>query len=109
MYIYMNDCAVSIVQHQDNINFLLVRAHSLEDISTFANKLEAVAKEIKIRHTPNFDYPYRMKIRRYLVASMLHAQIKEIEYTDYKASIEDSDRLFLMHEIHALTKVRQQK
>lgn len=109
MYIYMNDCAVSIVQHQDSPTYLLIRSRSLEDISTFANKLDVAAKEIKIKHTPNLDYPYRMELLKVKVASMFYQQVLQIEYTNYKDSIEAPDRLFLMHEIHALTKVRQQK
>ena len=109
MYIYMKDCALSVVLDKNDSNQVLVRARKFEDLLVLGQTIrDQQETRMHIRHTPSSDYPYRTFIKRGDFITFMVTSLREMDYTSFKESIEDLDYLHLIHEIHALTKTRMQ-
>lgn len=85
MWIFMSDSLLSIVAHKSNPNILLVRARAEGDI-------EAVFPDAQVFHTPSNDYAYRAFLPRQVVAVVMATQISNIDYTNFKNSVQDNER-----------------
>ena len=92
MWIYLNNSFLSIVENDQDSSLMHVRARARGDI-------EAVFPLAKVKHTPQGDYKYRTDIKREIVATALHNSIMNIDYTNFKNSVEDHVR----HDVYLST------
>jgi hypothetical protein len=90
MWVFLSDCAVSIVAYRGDVSQLLVRARVAGDVERFARwgGLRSLKEEV----TPNADYGFRAVLPRKLVASALAEWAKALVYTNFKDSVEDDAR-----------------
>lgn len=83
MWIFMNNAMLSIVQHREMPEHLLVRAR-------FNGDIEAVFDGYTIdgvQHTPEADYAYRATVHRLTVAGAIGKAVGGIDYDNFKNSI----------------------
>lgn len=85
MWIYLNNSFLSIVENKDNNDLLHVRGRRAGDI-------EAIFHNAVVLHTPTGDYKYRADIARSHVSLALADQANQIDYTNFKNSVHDSQR-----------------
>lgn len=85
MWIFLNNAFLSVVQHEERPNELLVRARVAGDI-------ERILPKAKVTHTPEHDYAYRALMPRKEVAQALARAAEKIEYPNFKDSVEEHDR-----------------
>lgn len=99
MWICFNDAFVSIVEYQNadadvGMSKLLVRARRREHLVAFLG----VEFATQITVTPDRDYRFRAVVSRSLVAMILSKRAWEIDYGNFKDSVEDAD----LHRMYAL-------
>lgn len=82
MWVFFNDAFLSIVEYNDDPDFLLVRARSEGDI-------ERVFPEAEVSKTPDADYLYRTVLRRAEVAAAIAQRALDINYPNFKNSIKN--------------------
>lgn len=82
MWIFLNNSFLSIVQHRNKPEHLMVRARAAGDIET-------VFPAAKVSRTPDADYLYRATILKSDVAEEMAEQIHNISYPNFKNSITD--------------------
>lgn len=85
MWICLNDAFLSIVEHNEDPDVLLVRARRKAD-------LKRAFPKVKIEHTPKADYPYRAFLPREAVALAVADHVRGINYGNFKNSVIDHDR-----------------
>ena len=88
MWIFLNNSFLSIVQKEKPTrrnNRLLVRARAEGDI-------ERVFPKAFVRCTPKADYRYRALVTRHEVGLALVKAVTEINYGNFKSSVEERDR-----------------
>lgn len=85
MWIFTNQSYLSVVQHRDDPNLVLVRARIEGDI-------EEIFPEAFVFQEKGSDYKYRAAIEKSEVAVAIAKQIMEIDYDNFKGSIEDINR-----------------
>lgn len=92
MWMYFNDAFVSVVEHQDDSQTLLVR-------SRFRGHLENLLPGLDIHKDTGSDYPFRVFISRRAFANVIQRRIlDDLNYTNFKASIpNDTDRATAFH------------
>ena len=83
MWIMMNNSYLSIVSKDCSPAELLVRARRAGDI-------ERVFPNAKVTRNTNTDYLYRAVLPRDAVKQALAAMIDDIDYPNFKNSVEDS-------------------
>ena len=86
MWVFVNDSFVSIVEHDSDATLLQVRARRKVDIKNFLGK-EIIPTEII--ETPSADYSFRVFLPRFEVARIVSNKIAQIDYGNFKNSIED--------------------
>lgn len=86
MWIFTSDCFVSIVADKANVNSdrLLVRSRVKGAIGKLFNGIDE-------HYMTGSDYAYRAWVSRDEVARVFYDYIKNINYTNFKNSIEDPD------------------
>lgn len=77
---------LSIVQHKDDHDLLLVRARAKGDI-------ERYFPAAIVRENEGSDYRFRASIPRFEVVNRIAKTIHDINYPDFKESIQESDRI----------------
>ena len=75
---------MSIVAHRDKPECLLVRARN-------QNHIESYFPDADIYIIADADYPYRADIRRSFVANVLGKYIHDIQYDNYKNSVNEEE------------------
>lgn len=85
MWVFLNNAFLSIVEHYDDPNILLVRARLQEDINRAFPEAEVVSNA-------GTDYKYRAFIPRDEVAEALRVQVLAINYTNFKGSVLEKER-----------------
>ena len=85
MWIFLNDSFLSIIA-ADDADHLVVRARRRGDIRrVFGNHVREVSM-------PGRDYAYRATLPRGAVMAEIAKAIADIDYTNFKDSVEDNDR-----------------
>ena len=84
MWIFLNNSFLSIVAHRDKSNYLLVRARRAGDI-------EAVFPSASTWEDAKADYRFRAEIAREDVSAALARAAEEIDYPNFKASVEERE------------------
>ena len=101
MWIFLNNSFLSIVSYKsanaDRQDQLLVRSRVPGDIETFlgsATSDSAVAwiLENNVFEDSSADYHYRLIAPTWLISECLTARVGEIEYPNFKDSVEDQQR-----------------
>lgn len=87
MWVCLNNSFLSIVQHKDAPDLLMVRAR-------FKGDLEAAfpGEAGEVVETPDADYLYRLTVPRDRVAYALTQAIGGINYTNFKGSVKQGWR-----------------
>lgn len=85
MWVFLNDAMLSIVQDRDDPSMMVVRARAKGDIA----KVFPGTQEISI---PGSDYSWRAWIARETVAEALVNEVNDIDYTNFKNSINKADK-----------------
>jgi hypothetical protein len=90
MWIFLNDAMLSVVVDRDRPERLLVRARAKGDI---ARAFEGTrGPRIRERKTPKGDYLFRASVTRTRLAAAMARAIDDIDYDNFKASVEQKDR-----------------
>lgn len=86
MWICTNFGFFSIVKDTKNKDHLLIRARRKEDLEEL---LKYVNADIVV--TPDNDYHYRVSLHKYSVSDIISLRIDDIDYTNFKNSVNDPD------------------
>lgn len=86
MWIKTNNAFVSIVEHRDDSNLLIVRGRFKGDVERFLNPLPSGMQVIE-EVTPKADYRFRAVVQREAVAYALTRAAARIHYPNFKDSI----------------------
>ncbi|PSL05655.1 hypothetical protein [Cecembia rubra] len=99
MWIASKDGFVSIVQHRDLMDTLMVRARVKMD-------LLSLFTEERILETPDADYRFRVLVPKREMAAIFAEKIKEITYPNFKNEIaqiqSQRDKFSVYHKIWKL-------
>jgi hypothetical protein len=87
MWIQLNNAMFSIVEHHTFPDLLQVRARFKGDIEAVFGVSNGVVME-----TPESDYMYRIFVPREVVSSVIANEINNINYTNFKNSVEEDWR-----------------
>ena len=82
MWVCLNNAFLSIVEHHDDPNKLLVRARRWEDLKTAFGPAD---HEILV--TPSADYRYRIIVSRWELRAWAYSLADRIDYPNFKASV----------------------
>ena len=85
MWIFLNDSFLSIVDKAEQPDCLMVRARRPGDI-------EALFPEAKVVEGVGTDYSFRAEVPRSLVAEAVARRVQQIDYPNFKGSVEDYER-----------------
>jgi hypothetical protein len=88
MWIIQNDAFLSIVQDRNEPKNLYVRARIAGDIETVFPDLQ----EGKVEFNTGTDYAYRVSLPREDVYEAIARDVHNIDYTNFKNSVEDEPR-----------------
>lgn len=92
MWIFCNDAFVSIVEDDNNSNYLKVRARAEGDIEKFFGDELVSEYKIKPIETYHTDYRFRVMAPKSLVAIAMVDKVMGIDYTNFKDSVTEKDR-----------------
>jgi hypothetical protein len=83
MWIMSKTGFISIVQHNDSPDDLLVRARALEDLEDFLEPASHPPASLSydIQYDPAADYWFRVVVPRDVVATLVADQIDDLDYT----------------------------
>jgi len=87
MWLLTNTGPVSVVAHRDKPGHYLARARRSEHLAAFLGDEPAIA----IQHTPAADYAYRAYITAEQLEAMTLAQLRRIDYPNFKSSVQDNE------------------
>ena len=85
MWIFLNDSFLSVVEHKDKADVLLVR-------SRIAGDIERAVPEIEVFELENADYRYRAEVGRQRFKDAMCAAVDRIHYTNFKNSVKEPKR-----------------
>ncbi len=102
MWIFSRRSFLSIVEHSQEPRLLLVRAR-------FPGDIEHWFPEAEIAETPDADYRFRASLTRERVSEAVALRVRQINYTNFKASIEDYYRHGAYSKVWAVMKEEQEE
>lgn len=85
MWVATNVGMISLVQHFEKPNVLLMRARARHHLVALAGK----GKEHLIEHTPDRDYAWRIEVAKESVAELLFVLAMSIDYGNFKDSVKE--------------------
>lgn len=80
MWLFTRTGFVSIVEHRDDPDTLVVR-------SRFAGHIRRIFPDAKVFKTPEADYLYRAYVPRRTVAEALYKAVEAIDYPNFKNAV----------------------
>ena len=86
MWVFTETGFVSIVNHHEKKNNMLVRGRIKEDVIGFR---DLSGSTNIVSHTPQNDYPYRTILTKKQVTKAMQNTIKKIQYTNFKEAVHD--------------------
>ena len=90
MWVFSKTGFVSIVQHREEPEILIVRARVLEDLEEFAKTLSLKSKQtVRIEYSEKADYAFRLYAERKQVVAVVRKMVADINYDNFKKSVED--------------------
>lgn len=84
MWIFTSKGMISVVRHREEPQLMMVRARQ-------SDVLKALFHEEKFLITPDADYRYRMEVPQSDVINALEEELENMQYDNFKNSIEDHD------------------
>jgi hypothetical protein len=85
MWLFVKNGFLSIVQHRDQPDMLIVRARVRGDIEHYFPKA-------KVERTEDHDYLYRAVLPKHQVATRLFDAVLDIDYPKFKPAVTDKRR-----------------
>ena len=109
MWMFTKDGFFSVVEHRGDDTKLIVRARDREDLETIT-ELFPVETDLKVLHTPDADYEWRLVIDRRDWAKYCKVSAWEIDYDNFKNAIkrQDPERAHLYMNVWAAMRELQQ-
>lgn len=104
MWIITSDAFVSIVEHRDNPDLLIVRGRFAGDVSRFLGMKSTLERE-----TPAADYRFRIITRRDVVERAMARQLKRVRYPNFKDSIAQAWRKALAMRVWSIFHEAQER
>ncbi|QYH41020.1 hypothetical protein GYM62_20275 [Algoriphagus sp. NBT04N3] len=99
MWIASKNGFLSVVQHREKPDQVLVRARVRKD-------LETIFPDESIIETPEGDYRFRVFVSKQAAVEIISQQVWDIDYPNFKNAISDTpdqkDKLNAYHEIWAV-------
>jgi hypothetical protein len=80
MWLFTSGGFISVVQHSEKPETLIVRARDEDSLLSLVGATGAT-----LRHTPSNDYPYRIEALREAFSAWVADQVFNLDYTNYKA------------------------
>ena len=93
MWVCKNNSFVSIVEDWNDPHYVLVRGRREEDVAQFITSYQG------IEETPDADYRFRIRITKLDLVGCLLVAANEIEYSNFKNSVEDPALKQFYHEV----------
>ncbi len=90
MFCTTSDAFLSVVKHRDDKDLLVVRARRQDHLTN------VFGKDAHITVTPERDYKYRVIAERNKLAQIVAARIAQIDYRNFKDSVEPEN----LHELY---------
>lgn len=90
MWVFLNNAFVSIVQHRDDADLVLVRGRLDGDVQRFMG--EHMPEGVTVERTPRADYLFRAVVPRSAVNAAMQASVNRIDYPNFKNSVADHTR-----------------
>lgn len=97
MWIFIPGAFVSIVEHRDDPNRVLVRARRREDLARFFLDRRVPP----IIALDDADYPFRVTELRVVVSSLVEQHAYAIDYDNFKAAPPNAKRQGMLHRVWA--------
>ena len=92
MWIYSLKGFVSVVQHEDDSNRVVIRARLKADVEGFKEMFESMGlKTSEIAVTTKADYKYRFVADRADWISVMTKLMQDVKYTNFKDAVYKSD------------------
>lgn len=85
MWIFLPESFISVVQKPGDTDTLTVRARIHGDI-------ESVFPEAYVEADKGTDYKYRARVSRQAVAQVLHDQVMNLNWDNFKGAVKDRKR-----------------
>ena len=85
MWIFLPESFISVVQKPGDTDTLTVRARIKGDI-------ESVFPEACVEADKGTDYKYRARVSRQAVAQVLHDQVMDLNWGNFKGEVKDRKR-----------------
>ena len=107
MWIAFKDGFISVVQHRELPNCLLVRARCMAHIDAVRNLYRAKQLPVPdVVKSPRADYPYRLYVNKQDFASIVNELVMSIEYDNFKSAVgstvkqgDDASYLDFLHSV----------
>lgn len=103
MWLVLNNSFVSIVEHRDDPNLLIVRARFAGDAARFLGAPLSREKE-----TPAADYRFRITAKRESVEKAVLRAVRGVKYPNFKDSIAETWRKGLAMRVWSIFYAAQQ-
>ena len=92
MWIFTNKGYISVVKHNHDTGYVMVRAREKQVLSWLQEIAKAENLTVKpIEYTPKADYQYRMMVHKLSFSCIMAKLIIGMEYTNFKDSIKNKD------------------
>lgn len=101
MWLCFNDAFLSVVQLDQDPKVLMVRARSHKHLQNVFGNVH------KIHITPENDYRYRIYINRQELMSILEARVWNLNYSNFKDSVQENKLHNMYTEFWYLHKIYQ--
>lgn len=92
MWIFTKKGFFSIVQDKDDADYLIVRSRVKGDLE---NLLQHLAPDDEppsaISEDAGSDYRYRVRALKWTIASLIHDEVNDIDYINFKAAVTVED------------------
>jgi len=85
MWIFLNNAFISMVEHREQPDSLMIRARSEGDIERLFNDAE-------VTETPTADYRFRATVTKQEAAAAISSKVQSIDYDNFKNSVDENDR-----------------
>lgn len=89
---------VSIVQHRNDVNNVIVRARVLLDLQRFNQR--NVRDTGQIERTPDADYPYRLSVSKGALRAALDVAVQDLTYANFKSAAQEADPSELRNDVY---------
>jgi hypothetical protein len=104
MWLYTQSGFVSVVQHSRKHDHVVVRARSVQHIQELQRRYPLWLAGVAPLQDDDADYRYRITVPKAMWAGAAQAMMLDIDYTNFKAKMSNSDHVSLLHDIWERTK-----